>query len=303
MTSNTDAGDPVNGERTDGRAPETDDADSTRAQPGRLGASTATSETMKRCIDVMNVSKRYGDAEGGVSVFENLSFSVADEEFVVIVGPSGCGKTTLLEMIAGITSPSAGTITVESTPIDRPSPEVAMVFQNFVLLPWMTVLENVAMGLKVQEGMAKEPREEIAREWIEKVGLAGYEDSQPSELSGGMQQRVGLARALAVDPQILLMDEPFGALDAQTRDGLQSELLELWSTEQKTVLFVTHDIEEAIYLADRILVLSEKPATIVDEMTVDIDRPRWGRRLEIESSEEFERVKARLREDLGLSEI
>ncbi|MGM0397571.1 MAG: ABC transporter ATP-binding protein [Halobacteriota archaeon] len=256
---------------------------------------------MKRCIDVMNVSKQYGEPPDGVSVFENLSFSVADEEFVVIVGPSGCGKTTLLEMVAGITAPSAGTITVESTPIDRPSPEVAMVFQNFVLLPWKSVLENVAMGLKVQEGMAKEPREQLAREWIEKVGLAGYEDNQPSELSGGMQQRVGLARALAVDPKILLMDEPFGALDAQTRDGLQSELLELWSNEQKTVLFVTHDIEEAIYLADRILVLSEKPATIVDEMTVDIDRPRWGRRLEIESSQEFERVKARLREDLGLS--
>ncbi|MFW5918790.1 MAG: ABC transporter ATP-binding protein [Halanaeroarchaeum sp.] len=268
--------------------------------PARLGTSTELPETMKRCIDVKNVSKRYGTPPDAVSVFENLSFAVAESEFVVILGPSGCGKTTLLEMVAGIATPSSGSITVEGSPIDEPSPEVAMVFQNFVLLPWKTVLENVAMGLKVQEGMDREPRERIAREWIEKVGLAGNEDSKPKELSGGMRQRVGLARALAVDPKILLMDEPFGALDAQTRDGLQSELLELWSNERKTVLFVTHDIEEAIFLADRILVMSEKPATIVDEMTVDIDRPRYGRRLEIESSEAFERAKARLRSDLGL---
>ena len=255
---------------------------------------------MKRCIDVTNVSKRYGTPPDAVSVFENLSFAVAESEFVVILGPSGCGKTTLLEMVAGIASTSSGSITVEGTPIDDPSPEVAMVFQNFVLLPWKSVLENVAMGLKVQEGMTREPRERIAREWIDKVGLSGYEDRFPNELSGGMRQRVGLARALAVDPKILLMDEPFGALDAQTRDGLQSELLELWSNEQKTVLFVTHDIEEAIFLADRILVMSEKPATIVDEMSVDIDRPRYGRRLTIESSATFERARARLRADLGL---
>lgn len=300
MTANTQGDDDATDEMHD-RETEVGRTSAEDALSGRLGTSTAMPETMKRSIDVMNVSKRYGEPPDGVSVFENLSFSVADEEFVVIVGPSGCGKSTLLEMIAGITPPSSGTITVESTPIDTPSPAVAMVFQNFVLLPWKSVLENVAMGLKVQEGMAKEPRERIAREWIEKVGLDGYEDNYPAELSGGMKQRVGLARALAVDPKILLMDEPFGALDAQTRDGLQSELLELWSSEQKTVLFVTHDIEEAIYLADRILVLSTKPATIVDEMTVDIDRPRWGRRLEIESSEEFGRVKARLREDLGLT--
>ena len=270
-------------------------------QSARLGTSPARSEPMRRCIDVMNVSKRYASEQDPVTVFENLSFSVADSEFVVVVGPSGCGKTTLLKMVAGIASASGGSITVEGTPISEPSPDVAMVFQNFVLLPWKSVLENVAMGLKVQEGMDREPRERIAREWIEKVGLDGFEENYPAELSGGMKQRVGLARALAVDPKILLMDEPFGALDAQTRDTLQSELLELWSTERKTVLFVTHDIEEAIYLADRVLVMSEKPATIVDEMTVDIDRPRYGRRLEIESSDEFERVKARLRSDLGLT--
>lgn len=283
------------GEGVDGNSGEID------GQSARLGTSPERSEPMRRCIDVMNVSKRYASEQEPVTVFENLSFSVADSEFVVVVGPSGCGKTTLLKMVAGIASPSGGSITVEGTPISEPSPEVAMVFQNFVLLPWKSVLENVAMGLKVQEGMEREPRERIAREWIEKVGLDGFENNYPAELSGGMKQRVGLARALAVDPKILLMDEPFGALDAQTRDTLQSELLELWSTERKTVLFVTHDIEEAIYLADRVLVMSEKPATIVDEMTVDIDRPRFGRRLEIESSDEFERVKARLRNDLGLT--
>jgi len=255
---------------------------------------------MGECIVAEDVAMRYGTGADGVQVFDDVTFSVANHEFVVILGPSGCGKTTLLKILAGIVEQSAGTVAVDGQEIDAPSPDVAMVFQNFVLLPWKTVLQNVAMGLKVQEDMPRAEREPIAREWIEKVGLGGYEDRYPAELSGGMQQRVGLARALAVDPKTLLMDEPFGSLDAQTRERLQSELLELWATERKTILFVTHDIDEAIFLADRILVMSEKPASIVDEVPVDIDRPRYGRRLDIETSDAFKRIKGRLHEDLGL---
>ncbi|MFB6069573.1 MAG: ABC transporter ATP-binding protein [Halanaeroarchaeum sp.] len=253
-------------------------------------------------IAVRDVSMRFGTDGDGIQVFEDISFSVAEHEFVVVLGPSGCGKTTLLKILAGIVDQTSGSVYVDGEEITEPSPEVAMVFQNFVLLPWKSVLENVALGLKVQEDLDREAREERAREWVRKVGLGGYEDAAPAELSGGMQQRVGLARALAVDPKILLMDEPFGALDAQTRDRLQTELLELWANERKTILFVTHDIDEAIYLADRILVLSNKPATVVDEVSVDIERPRWGRRLAIEASDEFQRIKGRLRNDLGLAQ-
>jgi NitT/TauT family transport system ATP-binding protein len=256
---------------------------------------------MTNSISVEGVSKHYGDDGDRLCVFDDLTFTVEQGEFVVVVGPSGCGKTTLLKMVAGIVDPSAGTIRVDGEPVTGPSADLAMVFQDFVLLPWNTVLENVAVGLKIQEQLPKADRQAIAREWLEKVGLAEYADSYPSELSGGMQQRVGLARALAVDPGTLLMDEPFGSLDAQTKHELQTHLLELWSTEQKTILFVTHDIDEAIYLADRILVLSAKPATVVGETTVDIDRPRWTRRLEVEGSDEFGRVKQYVYDELGLT--
>ncbi|MFB6150764.1 MAG: ABC transporter ATP-binding protein [Haloarculaceae archaeon] len=255
---------------------------------------------MTGTISLDRVSKFYGDGGDGLRVFEDLSFTVEENEFVVIVGPSGCGKTTLLKIIAGVVEASEGTVRVGDSPIDGPTADTALVFQDFQLLPWKSVLENVALGLKVQENMDKGPRREIAREWLRKVGLDDFAESQPAELSGGMKQRVGLARALAVDPRILLMDEPFGSLDAQSRDALQSELLELWADQRKTILFVTHDIDEAIYLADRILVMSTKPSTILGDVAVDIDRPRWNRRLEIEQSDEFARIKGFLREKLGL---
>ncbi len=254
---------------------------------------------MTGAISLEGVSKTY-DEGNGLRVFENLSFTVEENEFVVIVGPSGCGKTTLLKIIAGVLDASEGTVRIDNTPIVGPTPDTALVFQDFQLLPWKTVLENVALGLKVQENMDKGPRQEIAREWVRKVGLEDFAESKPSSLSGGMKQRVGLARALAVDPRILLMDEPFGSLDAQSRDTHQSELLELWADQHKTILFVTHDISEAIYLADRILVMSTKPSSIIGDITVDIDRPRWNRRLEIEQSDEFARIKGVLREKLGL---
>jgi NitT/TauT family transport system ATP-binding protein len=258
---------------------------------------------MAKSIRVEGLSKSFGSGRDEITVFEDVSFSVDAEEFLVILGPSGCGKTTLLKIIAGITDQTDGEVTLKgaSRSTDaRSNADVSMVFQDFMLLPWKTVLENVALGLKVQGGLEKERRHEIAQEWIERVGLNGYEACYPTELSGGMQQRVGLARALAVDPEILLMDEPFGSLDAQTKDQLQTQLLELWHDDRKTVVFVTHDIDEAIYMADTILVLSKKPATIVDRVAIDFERPRWKQRLEIESSDRFTEIKSRLRTDLGL---
>ncbi|QCC50516.1 ABC transporter ATP-binding protein [Halapricum salinum] len=262
---------------------------------------------MSKSIRVDGLSKTFESGADELVVFENVSFDVDPGEFVVVLGPSGCGKTTLLKTIARTVDQTAGTIELDGTGVSgdgsRPHPDVSMVFQDFVLLPWKSVLENVSTGLKVQGDVEKGKRDEIAREWLDRVGLEGFGDCYPKELSGGMQQRVGLARALAVDPDILLMDEPFGSLDAQTKDRLQTELLKLWHDDRKTVVFVTHDIDEAIYMADTILVLSEKPATIIDRIDVDFERPRWNRRLDVESSDRFQEIKARLRSDLGLEEI
>ncbi|WP_340100222.1 ABC transporter ATP-binding protein [Salinibaculum salinum] len=256
---------------------------------------------MSHSLSVAGLSKSYGSGPDAVRVLEELSFDVGENEFVAIVGPSGCGKTTLLKCIAGVVDYDGGDIVTSGGPITGPSDDIAMVFQDFRLLPWKTVLENVVVGADIQPDRTDRQPEAAAREWIENVGLAGSEDAYPAELSGGMKQRVGLARALAVDPDILLMDEPFGSLDAQTRDRLQTELLQLWDTEQKTILFVTHDINEAVYLADCVLVLSAKPATITTTLDVNIDRPRWDRRVDIEGGSEFKRLRTRLREELGLT--
>jgi NitT/TauT family transport system ATP-binding protein len=256
---------------------------------------------MSQSLSVAGLSKSYGSGTDSVRVLDDVSFDVGESEFVAIVGPSGCGKTTLLKSIAGVVDTDGGDIVTSAGPITGPSDDIAMVFQDFRLLPWKTVLGNVLVGAEIQPDRTDRKPEPVAREWIEKVGLAGSEDAYPAELSGGMKQRVGLARALAVDPDILLMDEPFGSLDAQTRDRLQTELLQLWHAEQKTILFVTHDINEAVYLADRVLVLSAKPATITTALDVNLDRPRWDRRVDIEGSSEFKRLRTRLREELGLT--
>lgn len=229
----------------------------------------------------------------------DISLSVPANEFAVVLGPSGCGKTTFLRLLDGTLQPTHGDITYDGESIIGPRPDVARVFQEFALLPWRSVLENVELGLKVQEGMDRTRRRQLAKEWIDRVGLAGEESSYPAELSGGMKQRVGLARALAVDPKVLLMDEPFGSLDAQTKEEMQRELLELWD-RSKTVVFVTHDIDEAIFLADRIFVLSDKPATVTSVVEVKFDRPRWNHRTTIEEHDEFARLKRNLRRDLGL---
>lgn len=251
-------------------------------------------------IKVVGLTKAYGSGGDALVVLDELDFTVDRGEFLVVLGPSGCGKSTLLGLLDGLIEPTAGEIRIDGDPVTGPRTDTAMVFQSFQLLPWRTVRDNVAIGLEIQ-GLAESERYSRADEWIERVGLEGFEEAYPGELSGGMQQRVGLARALVVDPELLLMDEPFGALDAQTRDRLQTELLQLWEQRRSTVVFITHDIDEAIHLADRVLVLSTKPATITAELEIPFERPRWSRRLDIEGDDRFESIKRKLRAELGLT--
>ena len=204
---------------------------------------------------------------------DGVDLKVMDGEFVSIVGPSGCGKTTFLSVVDGLIPASAGRIVVEGRPVTKPGPDRAVVFQDASLLPWRTVLGNVRYGLECLNVAAREAKERAAH-FIEMVGLSGFEHHYPYELSGGMQQRVNLARALVVDPKILLMDEPFASLDAQTREVMQEELLQIWVKAKKTVLFVTHQIDEAIYLSDRVVVFSARPGKVKESVPVAIERPR-----------------------------
>jgi NitT/TauT family transport system ATP-binding protein len=203
-----------------------------------------------------------------------VDLEVATGEFVAIVGPSGCGKTTFLNAVDGLIPISGGSLTLNGQEVKRPGRDRAMVFQSPSLLPWRTVLGNVIYGLELEGAVGRKEARERAREFINLVGLEGFEDSFPLELSGGMQQRVNLARALATDPDMLLLDEPFASLDAQTREFMQLELLKVWSYSKKTALFITHDIKEAIYLADRVIVFSARPGRVKELVPVDIERPR-----------------------------
>ena len=235
-------------------------------------------------LDVRGITKLYSQGGATLPVLENFSLAVADLEFLVLLGPSGCGKSTLLRIIDGIETCDAGQIILDGKDVTGTTGSGrGMVFQSFELFPWRTVLGNVAFGLEVA-GLGARERTDIARNYINLVGLSGFENAYPHELSGGMQQRVGIARALAIDPTVLLMDEPYGALDVQTRDLLQDELLNIWEKQRKTVIFVTHSIEEALYLADRIVVMSPRPATIEQVIQVPFARPR---RDEIKSTPEF----------------
>ena len=220
-------------------------------------------------IRVEGLAKRYGTLE----VFRSIDLAVADREIVAIVGPSGCGKTTLLRCIDGLIAVDAGEIRVDDERVTQPIAGVAMVFQHFGLFPWKTVYDNVAYGLR----MAGTPKAEIARRvpvFINLVGLAGFEKAYPYQMSGGMQQRCGLARALAVEPRVLLMDEPFAAVDAQTREILQFELLRIWEQRPTTMLFVTHSIEEAVLMGDRVVVLKGRPSSIHETIPIDLRHPR-----------------------------
>jgi NitT/TauT family transport system ATP-binding protein len=224
-------------------------------------------------IEIESVSKRFDVDAGEVIALSDTTGRIAEGEFVCLLGPSGCGKSTLLNIVAGLIPASGGTIRINGKAVTGPGPDRAFVFQDYALFPWMTVAENVEFGLEAR-GVMPEQRREVSRELLQVVGLTQFGDKYPHHLSGGMKQRVSIARALAVDPQVLLMDEPFGALDAQTRFVMQEELLRIWRTYKKTVLFVTHSIDEALFLADRILVMTARPGRVKAEIKVEQERPR-----------------------------
>jgi NitT/TauT family transport system ATP-binding protein len=234
-------------------------------------------------ISIRNLSRSFTGAQGNrIEALRDVSFEVEDAfsqegrdvgEFRVLLGPSGCGKSTLLRMIAGLDRPDSGQVLVNGKPVHGPGRDRGMVFQKYTSFPWLTVADNIAYGPKIN-GMPDNEREQIVHHLIDAVGLAGFEKAYPDTLSGGMQQRVAIARTLANRPQVILMDEPFGALDAQTRSDMQQLLLRVWDETASTILFVTHDVDEAIYLADRIYVLSARPGTIVEDIPIPFARPR-----------------------------
>jgi NitT/TauT family transport system ATP-binding protein len=227
-------------------------------------------------LDVVGLTKRYYVERDGrqVLALEDVSLSVAEGEFVAIVGPSGCGKTTLLNIVAGLLPYDIGSVAIDGVTINGPGTDRAVVFQHASLLPWRTIAGNVRYGMELHRRFDHQQIVQRTNDFIHLVGLAGFERHYPSELSGGMQQRVNLARALAADPVVLLMDEPFAALDAQTREHMQAELLKIWTNAKKTVLFITHQINEAVYLADRVVVLSPRPGRIKGIFDVPFERPR-----------------------------
>jgi len=223
-------------------------------------------------IVIDRVSHEYRPARRRpVLALDDVSLAVGDREFLALLGPSGCGKSTLLYLVGGFLPVEQGTIQVEGRPVDGPGPDRGIVFQHFALFPWKTVIQNVLYGLE-KKGLSRDERLRVAHEFIELVGLAGFEDSYPAQLSGGMKQRAAIARTLTIDPSILLMDEPFGALDAQTRSLMQAELLRIWQRSRKTVIFVTHDVHEAVFLAERIAVMSARPGRIKEIVDARVDR-------------------------------
>lgn len=224
-------------------------------------------------VTIEHLSMMFEKEGAQVAALEDVNLEIEDEEFVCIVGPSGCGKTTLLRIIAGLETASSGEAKLMGKPISGPDPERGMVFQEYSLFPWRTVIDNIKFGLEMKE-VEKAERDQIAEKYLEMVGLSSFRDAYPFELSGGMRQRVAIARALANDPEVLLMDEPFGALDAQTRNMMQRELLEIWEKTRKTVIFVTHSVDEAVYLADRIVMLSSRPGRVCEIIPVNLPRPR-----------------------------
>jgi NitT/TauT family transport system ATP-binding protein len=226
-------------------------------------------------LEVASLAKTYRSRDGTTDAIGNVSFSVAPGEFVCIVGPSGCGKTTLLKCLAGLLTPTAGTVSLDSEPVRKPPPNMGFVFQDYTnsMLPWLKVDKNVTFPLR-HKGVDARRRAELADEALRVVGLEEFARHYPWQLSGGMQQRVAIARALAYEPEILLMDEPFASVDAQTRSDLEDLLLDVWATYRVTTVFVTHDIDESVYLADRVIVLSRRPSTVQRMLPVELPRPR-----------------------------
>ena len=241
-------------------------------------------------LSIEHVSLEYPQAGRTFLALDDVSLTIDQGEFVTIVGPSGCGKSSLLSLVAGLLKPTRGVLTLDGRPISKPGPDRAVVFQDFALLPWRTVLSNVELGAEIR-GVPAAERHEIARRYIGMVGLREFEHSYPHQLSGGMRQRVGIARALSVGPELLLMDEPFGALDAQIRTLMGVELLRIWAREQKSILFITHDIDESVYLADRVLVMSASPGRFIEDIRIDLPRPRA---IELRNTPEFAAYRQRI---------
>jgi NitT/TauT family transport system ATP-binding protein len=270
-------------------------------------------EARKDKIAVRKVAKTFRLADGKeVDALQNINFEIEDAysregrdigEFRVLLGPSGCGKSTLLRLIAGLDQPDSGEVLVNDHPVHGPGKDRGMVFQKYTSFPWLTVADNIAYGLKIN-GVPEAQRKEIVAQLIQDIGLSGFESAYPETLSGGMQQRVAIARTLALRPAVILMDEPFGALDAQTRSEMQLLLLKVWDETASTILFVTHDVEEAIYLADRIFVMSAHPGTIVEDVQVPFDRPRS---LDLKQRNEFHELQnyvlGRLRRAPGSGQV
>lgn len=250
----------------------------------KSGVKTILGKSASKLV-VQNLRKSFRSqrSEESIEVFDGISFAVQPSEFISIVGPSGCGKTTFLRILDGLIPHDDGEILLDNHTVIQPGPDKGFVFQDSSLLPWRTVIDNVILGLELQRVSRKEAVTKAER-YLALVGLAGFERHYPHELSGGMQQRVNLARALIVEPEVLLMDEPFASLDAQTREIMQAELLKMWNETKKTVIFVTHQIEEAIYLSDRVVVFSARPTKIREIIRVDIPRPR---QLKVKRSKEF----------------
>ena len=230
-------------------------------------------EQLTKKMEIRNVSKTYFNSKDYFTAIDSVSFDVHEGEFLVLLGPGRCGKTVLLNIIAGLEEKTSGSILYDGQEVTGVNSEVAMVFQKMALMPFKTVMQNVELGLKFAK-MPKKERREICQKYINLVGLQGFENAYPSALSGGMKQRVGIARAYANNPKVLIMDEPFGALDAQTRYAMQNEILRIWEEEKRTIVYVTNNIEEAIYLGTRIVLLSQCPATVKAEYPIDLPRPR-----------------------------
>ena len=243
-------------------------------------------------LEIQRLGRKFAGKNGPVTALQNISLKIHRRELVCVIGPSGCGKSTLIRIIAGLDEPTSGRMLVDGKESSGPCPERGMVFQGYTLFPWLTVKRNIMFGLQMG-GMSPSDAEGRALEWLKLVGLTKFEDSYPSQLSGGMKQRVAIARALAPNPRVLLMDEPFGALDAQTRAQMQAHLLEIWRNVDVTIFFITHDLDEAIYLADRIIVLKANPGELQEVIEVPVPRPR---RAEQFNSLEFLATRRRLEE-------
>ena len=252
-------------------------------------------------LSIDRVGRTFSGVRGGppTEALQPISLAVADNDFITILGPSGCGKSTLLRIVAGLDTPTTGRVLLDGAPVLGPGADRGMVFQSYTLFPWLNIHQNVCFGLR-EKGVPESEQNATAGRWLDKVGLTGFARHYPKMLSGGMQQRTAIARALANDPKILLLDEPFGALDNQTRSLMQELLLSIWESERKTVLFVTHDIEEAIFMANRVVVMSARPGSIKAEVPVPLPHPRH---YTVKTTPEFSQLKARLTEEIRVEAL